>query len=75
LLLDPDDPPGTADEGIVDDADLTRLMDAFRVGACGEKMRYQIEVPFVPKSTGEIAPGNCRKMQLCGVVLLDPENR
>jgi DNA helicase-2/ATP-dependent DNA helicase PcrA len=46
LLLDPDDLPGAADEDIVDDTDLTELMDAFRIGPYGETTPYEIEAPF-----------------------------
>ncbi len=46
LLLDPDDLPGAADEDIVDDTDLTDLMEAFRTGPYGETSPYEIEAPF-----------------------------
>ncbi|MFC9695056.1 UvrD-helicase domain-containing protein [Kribbella sp. NPDC056951] len=46
LLIDPDDLPGAADEDIVDDTDLTDLMEAFRTGPYGETSPYEIEAPF-----------------------------
>ncbi|GAA0621017.1 ATP-dependent helicase [Kribbella sandramycini] len=46
LLIDPDDLPGAADEDIVDDTDLTELMEAFRTGPYGETTPYEIEAPF-----------------------------
>ncbi|MDX6251699.1 MAG: ATP-dependent helicase UvrD/PcrA [Kribbellaceae bacterium] len=57
FLLDPDDLPGAADEGIVDDTDLTELMDAFRVGPYGEKMPYEIEAPFALAIGGRVVRG------------------
>ena len=57
FLLDPDDLPGAADEDIVDDTDLTELMDAFRVGPYGETMPYEIEAPFALAIGGRVVRG------------------
>ncbi|TCO45470.1 DNA helicase-2/ATP-dependent DNA helicase PcrA [Kribbella antiqua] len=57
LLLDPDDLPGAADEGIVDDTDLTELMDAFRTGPYGETTPYEIEAPFALAIGGRVIRG------------------
>jgi DNA helicase-2/ATP-dependent DNA helicase PcrA len=57
FLLDPDDLPGAADEDIVDDTDLTELMDAFRVGPYGEQMPYEIEAPFALAIGGRMVRG------------------
>jgi DNA helicase-2/ATP-dependent DNA helicase PcrA len=57
LLIDPDDLPGAADEDIVDDTDLTELMDAFRVGPFGETTPYEIEAPFALALGGRVIRG------------------
>ncbi|MER7249625.1 ATP-dependent DNA helicase [Kribbella sp. NPDC000426] len=57
LLLDPDDLPGAADEDIVDDTDLTDLMDAFRDGPFGETTPYEIEAPFALALDGRVIRG------------------
>jgi DNA helicase-2/ATP-dependent DNA helicase PcrA len=57
LLLDPDDLPGAADEDIVDDTDLTELMDAFRDGPFGETSPYEIEAPFALALGGRVIRG------------------
>ncbi|MEU8224490.1 ATP-dependent DNA helicase [Kribbella sp. NPDC048915] len=57
LLLDPDDLPGAADEGIVDDRDLTELMDAFRDGPFGDTTPYEIEAPFALALDGRVIRG------------------
>ncbi|GAB2593311.1 UvrD-helicase domain-containing protein [Kribbella endophytica] len=57
FLIDPDDLPGAADEGIVDDTDLTELMDAFRVGPFGERAPYEIEAPFALSIGGRVVRG------------------
>ena len=57
LLLDPDDLPGAADEDIVDDTDLTELMDAFRIGPYGETTPYEIEAPFALALGGRVIRG------------------
>ncbi len=57
LLLDPDDLPGAADEDIVDDTDLTELMDAFRTGPYGETSPYEIEAPFALAIAGRVVRG------------------
>jgi DNA helicase-2/ATP-dependent DNA helicase PcrA len=57
LLLDPDDLPGAADEGIVDDTDLTDLMDAFRDGPFGDTTPYEIEAPFALALDGRVIRG------------------
>ncbi|MGW7684491.1 UvrD-helicase domain-containing protein [Kribbella sp. NPDC054772] len=57
LLLDPDDLPGAADEDIVDDTDLTDLMDAFRDGPFGETTPYEIEAPFALSLDGRVIRG------------------
>ncbi|MFF0343810.1 UvrD-helicase domain-containing protein [Kribbella sp. NPDC004875] len=57
LLLDPDDLPGAADEDIVDDTDLTDLMDAFRDGPFGETTPYEIEAPFALSLEGRVIRG------------------
>ncbi|WP_329002457.1 ATP-dependent helicase [Kribbella sp. NBC_00709] len=57
LLLDPDDLPGAADEDIVDDTDLTDLMDAFRDGPFGETTPYEIEAPFALAIDGRVIRG------------------
>ena len=56
-LLDPDDLPGAADEDIVDDTDLTELMDAFRIGPYGETTPYEIEAPFALAIGGRVIRG------------------
>ena len=57
LLLDPDDLPGAADEDIVDDTDLTDLMDAFRDGPFGDTTPYEIEAPFALALDGRVVRG------------------
>jgi DNA helicase-2/ATP-dependent DNA helicase PcrA len=57
LLLDPDDLPGAADEGIVDDTDLVELMDAFRNGAYGDRTPLEIEAPFALSLGGRVIRG------------------
>ncbi len=57
LLLDPDDLPGAADSEIVDDTDLTELMDAFRNGPYGEQTPYEIEAPFALALGGRVVRG------------------
>jgi DNA helicase-2/ATP-dependent DNA helicase PcrA len=57
LLLDPDDLPGAADEDIVDDTDLTDLMDAFRDGPFGDTTPYEIEAPFALALDGRVIRG------------------
>ncbi|HWD79517.1 MAG TPA: ATP-dependent DNA helicase [Kribbella sp.] len=57
LLLDPDDLPGAADEDIVDDTDLTTLMDAFRDGPFGDTTPYEIEAPFALALDGRVIRG------------------
>jgi DNA helicase-2/ATP-dependent DNA helicase PcrA len=57
FLLDPDDLPGAADEGIVDDTDLIELMDAFRDGPYGERTPYEIEAPFALAIGGRVVRG------------------
>jgi len=57
LLLDPDDLPGAADEDIVDDTDLTELMDAFRDGPYGELVPHEIEAPFALAIGGRVVRG------------------
>jgi DNA helicase-2/ATP-dependent DNA helicase PcrA len=57
LLLDPDDLPGAADEDIVDDTDLTDLMDAFRNGPFGDATPYEIEAPFALAVDGRVIRG------------------
>ncbi len=57
LLLDPDDLPGAADEDIVDDTDLTALMDAFRDGPYGEQVPHEIEAPFALALDGRVIRG------------------
>lgn len=57
LLLDPDDLPGAADEDIVDDTDLTELMDAFRDGPYGERTPLEIEAPFALALGGRVVRG------------------
>jgi DNA helicase-2/ATP-dependent DNA helicase PcrA len=57
LLLEPDDLPGAADEGIVDDTDLTGLMDAFRAGPYAEKAPHEIEAPFALAIGGRVVRG------------------
>ncbi|MEU4194781.1 ATP-dependent DNA helicase [Kribbella sp. NPDC026611] len=57
LLIDPDDLPGAADADIVDDRDLTALMDAFRDGPFGETTPYEIEAPFALALDGRVIRG------------------
>jgi DNA helicase-2/ATP-dependent DNA helicase PcrA len=57
LLIDPDDLPGAADEDIVDDTDLTDLMDAFRDGPFGDTTPYEIEAPFALALDGRVIRG------------------
>jgi len=57
LLLDPDDLPGAADSEIVDDTDLTELMDAFRDGPYSEQTPYEIEAPFALALGGRVIRG------------------
>ncbi len=57
LLIDPDDLPGAADEDIVDDTDLTDLMDAFRDGPFGDTTPYEIEAPFALALDGRVVRG------------------
>ena len=57
LLLDPDDLPGAADAGIVDDSELTELMNAFRNGPYGEHPPLEIEAPFALAIAGRVVRG------------------
>jgi DNA helicase-2/ATP-dependent DNA helicase PcrA len=57
VLLDPDDLPGAADKGVVDDTDLVELMDAFRDGPYGDRTPLEIEAPFALSLGGRVIRG------------------
>ncbi|MFC6154500.1 ATP-dependent DNA helicase [Nocardioides yefusunii] len=46
MLLDPEDLPGRADAGIVDDSDLTALQQAFEKSVFGTRRPSAVEAPF-----------------------------
>jgi DNA helicase-2/ATP-dependent DNA helicase PcrA len=56
-LLDPDDLPGAADEGIDDDADLAAMQQAFLAGPSATRTPVGVEVPFTLVLAGRVVPG------------------
>ncbi|HSV40387.1 MAG TPA: ATP-dependent DNA helicase [Nocardioidaceae bacterium] len=57
LLLDPEDLPGRADTGIVDDAELAELIERFQQGPFAERAAAAIEPPFALVLDGQVVRG------------------
>jgi DNA helicase II / ATP-dependent DNA helicase PcrA len=56
-LLEPDDLPGSADDGIADDAELTELIEAFKMGPFATRSPVQVEAPFSLVLAGQLVRG------------------
>ncbi|MGZ4489245.1 MAG: UvrD-helicase domain-containing protein [Nocardioidaceae bacterium] len=57
LLLDPDELPGRADDGIDDETDLHELIESFTAGPFGERTPAAIEPPFALVLAGQVVRG------------------
>ncbi|HET8559478.1 MAG TPA: ATP-dependent DNA helicase [Marmoricola sp.] len=56
-LIDPDELPGRADEGIGDEADLRKLVEAFETGPFAERAPFRLEAPFALVLAGQVVRG------------------
>ena len=56
-LLDPDELPGRADAGILDDSDLAALAARFEAGPFAERAPYALEAPFSLVLAGQVVRG------------------
>lgn len=56
-LLDPDELPGRADEGIEGDDDLRLFTEAFARGPYGARVPHQVEAPFSVVLAGQVVRG------------------
>ncbi len=56
-LLEPDDLPGRADDGIADDDELAALVEAFKAGPFGQRSPHQVEAPFSLVLGGQLVRG------------------
>jgi DNA helicase-2/ATP-dependent DNA helicase PcrA len=56
-LLDPDELPGAEDDGVVDDADLVALQQAFLASPYGGRKPYAVEAAFALTLAGRVVRG------------------
>ncbi|MCW2616493.1 MAG: UvrD/REP helicase [Frankiales bacterium] len=56
-LLDPDELPGSADDGLVDGADLLALQEAFLATPYAARKPHQVEAPFDLPLAGRVVRG------------------
>ena len=56
-LIDPDDLPGRADEGIGDEDDLRELVKSFESGPFAERPPHRLEAPFALVLAGQVVRG------------------
>ncbi|WP_028659731.1 ATP-dependent DNA helicase [Nocardioides insulae] len=56
-LFDPDDLPGRADAGTVDEAELREVIQRFEAGPFGSRPPFQVEAPFALVLAGQVIRG------------------
>jgi DNA helicase-2/ATP-dependent DNA helicase PcrA len=56
-LIEPDDLPGRADQGIDDEDELRALVDAFESGPFADRPPHRLEAPFALVLAGQVVRG------------------